>query len=61
MHKVNLKDIPEQEKKSPNGKFNRFMKNMSHVNNVTFAFRSVKSWRTAKTGRFFSAPMTARN
>ena len=29
MRKVNLKDIPEQEKKSPNGKFNRFMKNVS--------------------------------
>src|SRR5438094_4213844 len=29
MHKVNLKDIPEQGKKSPNGKFNRFMKHVS--------------------------------
>src|SRR6266568_3722473 len=29
MLKVNLKDIPEQEKKSPKGKFNRFMKNVS--------------------------------
>src|SRR5947208_15946854 len=29
MRKVNLKDIPEQEKKSPKGKFNRFMKNVS--------------------------------
>src|SRR2546423_15358530 len=29
MRKVNLNDIPEQEKKSPNGKFNRFMKNIS--------------------------------
>ena len=29
MRKVNLNDIPEQEKKSPNGKFNRFMKNVS--------------------------------
>ena len=29
MRKVNLKDVPEQEKKSPNGKFNRFMKNVS--------------------------------
>src|SRR6266540_2321017 len=29
MRKVNLKDIPEQEKKSPKGKFNRFMKNIS--------------------------------
>ena len=31
MRKVNLKDIPEREKKSPNGKFNRFMKNVSIV------------------------------
>ena len=29
MRKVNLKDIPEQEKKSPKVKFNRFMKNIS--------------------------------
>ena len=29
MHKVNLKDISEEGKKSPNGKFNRFMKNVS--------------------------------
>ncbi|SRR6266480_2461557 len=29
MRKANLKDIPEQEKKSPKGKFNRFMKNIS--------------------------------
>src|SRR3989442_12143531 len=29
MRKVNLKDIPEQERKSPNGKFGRFSKNIS--------------------------------
>src|SRR5256714_15085683 len=29
MRKVNLKDIPEQERKSPKGKFHRFMKNIS--------------------------------
>ena len=29
MHKVNLKDIPEQEKKSPKGKFGRITKNIS--------------------------------
>jgi len=29
MRKVNLKDIPEQERKSPKGKFGRFMKNIS--------------------------------
>jgi uncharacterized cupin superfamily protein len=29
MHKANLKDIPEQERKSPKGKFGRFMKNIS--------------------------------
>ena len=29
MRKVNLKDVPEVERKSPNGKFNRFMKNVS--------------------------------
>jgi uncharacterized cupin superfamily protein len=29
MRKVNLKDIPEQEKRSAKGKFNRFMKNIS--------------------------------
>jgi hypothetical protein len=29
MHKANLKDIPEQERKSPKGKFGRFMKHIS--------------------------------
>ena len=29
MRKVNLKDIPEQERKSPKGKFGRMMKNIS--------------------------------
>src|SRR5918996_6100804 len=29
MRKINLKDIPEKERKSPKGKFNRFMKNIS--------------------------------
>src|SRR3989440_3479597 len=29
MHKVNLKDIPEQKRKSPKGKFGRMMKNIS--------------------------------
>ena len=29
MRKVNLKDIPEQERKSPKGKFGRFMKHIS--------------------------------
>ena len=29
MRKVNLKDIPEQERKSPKGKFGRFSKNIS--------------------------------
>ena len=29
MRKVNLKDVPEQERKSPKGKFGRFMKNIS--------------------------------
>src|SRR5437016_11594736 len=29
MRKVNLKDIPEKERKSPKGKFERFMKNIS--------------------------------
>ena len=29
MRKVNLKDIPEQERKSPKGKFGRFFKNIS--------------------------------
>src|SRR5690348_4138758 len=29
MHKVNLKDIPEQERKSPKGKFGRVSKNIS--------------------------------
>jgi uncharacterized cupin superfamily protein len=29
MRKINLKDVPEQEKKSPKGKFGRFMKNIS--------------------------------
>src|SRR5467141_4840572 len=29
MRKVNVKDIPEQERKSPKGKFHRFMKNIS--------------------------------
>ena len=29
MRKANLKDIPEQERKSPKGKFGRFMKNIS--------------------------------
>jgi uncharacterized cupin superfamily protein len=29
MRKVNLKDIPEQTRKSPKGKFGRFMKNIS--------------------------------
>ncbi len=29
MRKVNLKDIPEQERKSPKGKFHKFVKNVS--------------------------------
>ena len=29
MRKVNLKDVPEQERKSPKGKFRRFTKNIS--------------------------------
>jgi uncharacterized cupin superfamily protein len=29
MRKINLKDVPEQERKSPKGKFGRFMKNIS--------------------------------
>jgi uncharacterized cupin superfamily protein len=29
MRKINLKDVPELEKKSPKGKFGRFMKNIS--------------------------------
>src|SRR6059058_6620553 len=29
MRKVNLKSIPEQERRSPNGKFGRFTKNIS--------------------------------
>ena len=29
MHKANLKDIPEKERKSPKGKFGRFMKHIS--------------------------------
>jgi uncharacterized cupin superfamily protein len=29
MRKVNLKDVPEQERKSPKGKFHRFMQNIS--------------------------------
>jgi len=29
MRKVNLKDVPEQERKSPKGKFGRFSKNIS--------------------------------
>jgi len=29
MRKVNLKDIPEQERKSPKGKFHKFVKNIS--------------------------------
>jgi uncharacterized cupin superfamily protein len=29
MRKVNLKDVPEQERQSPKGKFHRFMKNIS--------------------------------
>ena len=29
MHKVNLKDVPEQERKSPKGKFGRISKNIS--------------------------------
>jgi uncharacterized cupin superfamily protein len=29
MQKINLKDVPELEKKSPKGKFGRFMKNIS--------------------------------
>ncbi|PYJ99715.1 MAG: cupin, partial [Verrucomicrobia bacterium] len=29
MRKVNLKDVPEQERKSPEGKFHKFVKNVS--------------------------------
>ena len=29
MRKVNVKDVPEQERKSPKGKFGRFMRNIS--------------------------------
>src|ERR1700720_4607538 len=29
MRKVNVKDIPEQERKSPKGKFHKFVKNIS--------------------------------
>jgi uncharacterized cupin superfamily protein len=29
MRRINLKDVPEQERKSPKGKFGRFMKNIS--------------------------------
>src|SRR4029077_16323580 len=29
MQKINLKDVPEQERKSPKGKFGRFTKNIS--------------------------------
>ena len=29
MRKVNLKDVPEQERKSPKGKFHKFVKNIS--------------------------------
>jgi hypothetical protein len=29
MRKVNLKDVPEQERKSPKGKFGRVSKNIS--------------------------------
>lgn len=29
MHKVNLKDVPEEERKSPTGKFHKFVKNVS--------------------------------
>jgi uncharacterized cupin superfamily protein len=29
MRKVNLKDVPEQERKSPTGKFHKFVKNVS--------------------------------
>lgn len=29
MRKVNLKDVPEQERKSPTGKFHKFVKNIS--------------------------------
>src|SRR5437773_7834721 len=29
MRKINVKDVPEQERKSPKGKFGRFMKNIS--------------------------------
>src|SRR5881296_4021088 len=29
MRKINLKDVPEQERKSPQGKFGRFSKNIS--------------------------------
>ena len=29
MHKVNLKDVPEQERKSPKGKFHKFVKDIS--------------------------------
>lgn len=29
MQKVNVKDVPEQERKSPKGKFHRFMQNIS--------------------------------
>ncbi len=29
MHKVNLKDVPDQERKSPKGKFHKFVKNVS--------------------------------
>ena len=29
MRKVNLKDVPEQERKSPKGKFHKFVKNVS--------------------------------
>ena len=29
MRKVNLKDVPEQERKSPKGKFGRITKNIS--------------------------------
>ena len=29
MRKVNVKDVPEQERKSPKGKFHRFMQNIS--------------------------------
>ena len=43
MRKINLKDVPEQEKKSPKGKFGRIMKNISVALDANRIARSVEA------------------